>query len=126
MVPLKKMTKSKPPAKQAEDIAQKLDENTTVNEEIFYKTKRDLARIVAVFELIGFREFVDFMNSPRKLFIRNFVGGIFRGFGIVVGMTIVVTMAVWILTQLVDFPLIGQYFQRLLDLLESSAPISVR
>ncbi len=118
--------KTKPETKKARKLAEELDAATTVNEEIFYKTKRDLARIVAVFELIGFREFVEFINSPRKLFLRNFVAGMFRGFGIVVGMTIIVAMVAWTLTQLVDFPLIGQYFQRLLELLESSSSVSIR
>ena len=118
--------KEKAETKKARTLAEELDANTTVNEEVFYKTKRDLARIVAVFELIGFREFVDFMNSPKKLFFRNFIAGMFRGFGVVIGMTLVVAFVVWALTQLVDFPLIGQYFQRLLDLMEASSPVSMR
>lgn len=84
------------------------------------KAKEDLAEIAKTFEQIGFRDFINFLQSPKKIMFRNFLAGIFRGVGVVIGMTVVVALIVWILTQLVDFPLIGEYFQDLLDLLESA------
>ena len=41
----------------------------------------------------------------------NFKAGIAKGFGITIGMTVVVGIFIWILTMLVDLPLIGEYFQ---------------
>ena len=48
----------------------------------------------------------------------NFLAGIFRGLGIIVGMTVVFAFIIWLLTNLVDFPLIGQHFVELKNLLE--------
>jgi hypothetical protein len=89
------------------------------------RVEKDLAEIAKVFQQIGFREFVNFLESPRKIMVRSFLSGIFKGFGVVVGMTVVVAIVVWFLTQLVDFPLIGQYFEDLLNLIESSTPQSM-
>jgi len=41
----------------------------------------------------------------------NFKAGIAKGFGITIGMTVVVGIFIWILTMLMDLPLIGEYFQ---------------
>ena len=93
-----------------------------ITEGEYYKTEKDLARIVEVFEQIGFRDFVNYLHSPWTIIKRNFLAGIARGLGILIGMTVVATGLVWIVTQLVDFPLIGQYFELLLKLLENIVP----
>lgn len=67
-------------------------------------------------------DFIVYLKSPWRIMWANLLGGIFRGLGIIIGMTVVIALLVWALTKLVDFPLIGQYFQQLLDLLEQFAP----
>ena len=41
----------------------------------------------------------------------NFRAGVARGFGVTVGMTVVLGILVWVLTMLVDLPLVGDYFR---------------
>ena len=91
-------------------------------EKEFKKAQKDLERIVTIFDQIGFSEFVMYLKSPRRIIFWNFVAGIFKGLGVVIGMTIVVALLAWILTKMVDFPLIGEYFQNILDLVEKSVP----
>jgi len=67
-------------------------------------------------------EFIAYLRSPWRIFWTNFLAGVCRGLGILVGMTVVIAFLVWILTKLVDFPLIGQYFLEIKNLLESFAP----
>ena len=40
----------------------------------------------------------------------NFKAGVARGFGMTVGATLVLGVAIWILTMLVDLPVVGEYF----------------
>ena len=91
-------------------------------EKEFKKAKRDLDRIVTMFDQVGFSEFVMYLKSPRRIIWWNFVAGMFRGLGIVVGMTIVVAGLVWLMTKMVDFPLIGEYFEDILRILENAVP----
>jgi hypothetical protein len=91
-------------------------------EKQFKQAKKDLERIVTIFDQVGFSEFVMYLKSPRRIIFWNFIAGVFKGLGVVVGMTIVVALLVWILTKMVDFPLIGEYFQNILDLVEKSVP----
>jgi uncharacterized membrane protein YhiD involved in acid resistance len=41
----------------------------------------------------------------------NFKAGIAKGFGITVGMSLIVAVFIWILTMLVDLPIVGEYFE---------------
>ena len=43
----------------------------------------------------------------------NFLAGITRGFGITIGMTVVLAIFIWILTQLVSLPFVGEYFEKI-------------
>ena len=91
-------------------------------EQQFKHAKRDLERIVTIFDQVGFSEFVMYLKSPRRIILWNFVAGMFRGLGIVVGMTIVVAGLVWVMSKMVDFPLIGEYFQKVLEILQDAVP----
>jgi len=88
-------------------------------EQEFHKIRKDLSRIAALFKQIGFRDFVNYLSSPWRIMWINFWAGVFRGFGILIGMTLVIGILIWVMTQLVDFPLIGVYFQQIVNYLES-------
>ncbi len=88
------------------------------------RAQKDLERLLRVFDMMGFGEFMRYLSSPRKILFLNFVAGMARGLGIVIGMTVVVAILIWMLTKLVDFPLIGEYFQKILELIDSAIPSS--
>jgi len=73
-------------------------------------------------KLKTFDEFVRYLSSPWRIIWMNFVAGIFKGLGILIGMTVVLAVLIWMITKMVDFPLIGQYFLDLKNMLESFAP----
>jgi hypothetical protein len=51
---------------------------------------------------------MEYIRSPWKMLWPNFVAGIARGFGALVGVTIVITLIGWFLSTLIDIPLIGK------------------
>ena len=67
--------------------------------------------LVKIFEAAGVVDYLEYLQSGKRIMWVNFKAGIARGFGITVGMTLVVGVFVWILTMLVDLPLIGEYFE---------------
>lgn len=86
------------------------------------RSKKDLDRLLRIFDMMGFTEFMSYLSSPRKILFWNFMAGVAKGFGIVIGMTLVVALLVWALTKMVDFPLIGDYFGKILELIDSAVP----
>ena len=53
--------------------------------------------------------FIQYVSSPWRIIWVNFLAGIFRGLGALIGASIVLALLIWVLTLLVDVPLVGQY-----------------
>lgn len=68
-------------------------------------------QIIKSLEGSGVVEYVRYLQSPWKIFWSNLLAGIARGFGIILGMTVVLGISLWVLAQMVNVPLIGEYFQ---------------
>lgn len=57
---------------------------------------------------VGLEEFIEYIRSPWKMLWPNFIAGVARWFGALVGATIVIGIIGWSLAALIDLPLIGQ------------------
>ncbi len=65
--------------------------------------------------------FYDFHSSRRQVYFMNFTRGIFLGVGTVIGGTLVVALALWILSWLTDIPGgIGDFIQYVVDTVKST------
>jgi len=73
------------------------------------KTSPD-KELVKVFEAAGVVDYLEYLQSGKRIMWVNFKAGIAKGFGITVGMTLIVAVFIWVLTMLVDLPLVGEYF----------------
>jgi hypothetical protein len=70
----------------------------------------------------GFREYVDYLSRPWKIFTVNFFAGLFRGLGFVIGATVIVAILVYIIANwLVNLPFIGEAFEWLQTVIENGA-----
>ena len=68
------------------------------------------AELVKVFEAAGVVDFLEYLQSGKRIMWINFKAGIAKGLGITLGMTVVLGALIWTLTLLVDLPLVGEYF----------------
>jgi len=57
--------------------------------------------------------FIVYVSSPWRLIWVNFVAGIFRGLGAIIGASLVIALFIWVLTLFADLPLIGNYFAQI-------------
>lgn len=70
--------------------------------------QKNVEGLVDAIEAIGLEEFIEYIRSPWKMLWPNFVAGVARGFGALVGATIVIALIGWTLSRIIDLPLIGQ------------------
>lgn len=64
--------------------------------------------------------FNDMYRDRHKVYVMNFVRGIFFGLGSVLGGTVVVALVVWILSFFVNIPWIGDTVQNTQQKIENS------
>lgn len=69
--------------------------------------KKNLNALVDAIESAGIDEFMEYIRSPWRLLWPNFVAGVARGIGALVGAAAVLALIGWILTKIIDLPLIG-------------------
>ncbi|NCP67371.1 hypothetical protein GW756_04195 [bacterium] len=117
------MSKEKEPAKERAKNAPNVKSFKMVKPAKPTQAEMDAAAIMAAFKELQVNEFVKYMRSPWRIMWHNFLAGVFRGLGLIVGLTVVFAILIWLLAGLVDFPLIGQYFEELKNLLEQFAEI---
>ncbi|HZG55167.1 DUF5665 domain-containing protein [Paenibacillus sp.] len=81
-------------------------------------TQSNLERIANHLERAQLAEYVQLLNSPRKLIMTNLLAGAARGVGIAIGVTVFSATIVYVLRQIgaLDLPIIGHYIA---DLVES-------
>jgi hypothetical protein len=61
-------------------------------------------------------DYIQLLNSPRKLIWTNFVAGLSRGVGLAIGFTIIASSIVVVLRMLISFnlPFIGQFIAEII------------
>lgn len=63
--------------------------------------------------------FNDYYKNRWKIYQVNFFRGIFFGFGSIIGATILVGLAIWILSLFTDLPFVGNYAEQSQDSIEN-------
>ena len=68
--------------------------------------------LIKAFQAGGVVDYLQYLQSGKRIMWTNFLAGISRGFGITIGMTVVLGIFIWILTQLVSLPFVGEFFEK--------------
>lgn len=66
--------------------------------------------LVKIFEAAGVVDYLEYLQSGKRIVWVNFKAGVARGLGMTVGLTVILGVFVWVLTMLVDLPIVGEYF----------------
>jgi hypothetical protein len=66
--------------------------------------------LVKIFEAAGVVDFMEYLNSGKRILWVNFKAGVAKGLGMTVGVAVILGILVWILTLLIDLPVVGEYF----------------
>jgi hypothetical protein len=63
-------------------------------------------------------DYIQLLNSPKKLIWTNFVAGISRGVGFAIGFTIIASTIVVVLQVMIQWnlPIVGHFISRLVEL----------
>jgi len=82
-------------------------------------TLRHLHKLVYVFERMQLSDYISILQNPRRLIMMNFFAGVARGFGVIIGMTVLMALFLYILGRLVDAPLVGKYAAKFIHIVQT-------
>ena len=68
--------------------------------------EKELVKVLNAADVV---EFLEYLKSGKRVFWVNFRAGVAKGLGVTMGMTVILGILVWVLTMLVDLPLVGEY-----------------
>lgn len=81
------------------------------------KLNQNIQKLSEQMERNRIEEYTSMMVRPWKFFLVNFLAGVARGFGLALGMTLVVAVVVYLLSQVlihfIDVPFIGEYIAQI-------------
>lgn len=81
--------------------------------ELLNQNVKKLARNM---ERAKIEEYVASMKKPWKILTLNFGIGIARGLGVAIGMTIVFAIIMYMISKMVNLPLIGEFVARIVEI----------
>ena len=67
--------------------------------------------LLKLFEAAGLVDYLQYLQSDKQIMWNNFKAGVARGFGITIGMSVVLAVIIWLLAKLVYLPVVGEYFE---------------
>jgi hypothetical protein len=74
--------------------------------------------MLKAFEAAGLVEYMEYLESGRRIMMTNFKAGVARGLGLTLGMSLVIAIIAWIVALLVDLPVVGEYAQKVEEYME--------
>lgn len=95
----------------------------------FFKTREKkeilnskIDNLITLLEKSNLEDIGDLFASKKELIKRNFLGGLFRGIGIGMGVTIITAILLIVLRRIValNIPIIGEYISDIVEIVEKS------
>jgi len=81
---------------------------------------RKIDKIAITMESSKIKDYVNYIESPRKIFISNFLAGLARGFGASIGFTILAAIIIYLLQMVMrwNLPLIGNFISEIIEIVQ--------
>jgi len=81
-------------------------------------TINGIQKLAYIFERMNLSEYISIMQDKRKIIFNNFIAGLARGFGFSIGMTVLLGVLVYVLSHMVDLPLISKYIAHIVQIVQ--------
>lgn len=88
---------------------------------MLYQMNEQIKHVAKQMERVQIADYIQLMNRPWKLIYNNLLGGLARGVGIAIGVTIFTSTIIYLLQLLgaLNLPIIGDYIAKLIEVVQS-------
>ncbi len=97
------------------------DESSRQDDFLLNRLNHRVARLLQEIDKFNIAEYMVLLNSPRRFFWINFLGGLGRGLGAALGATVFAAMVVYILQRIVvlNLPVIGDFIAEIVRIVQN-------
>ncbi|MGE5614143.1 MAG: DUF5665 domain-containing protein [Bacillota bacterium] len=83
---------------------------------------KKLDRLALDMERSKIKDYVYYLEHPRKLLLSNFLAGLARGFGASIGFTLMAALVIYILQRIVrwNLPIIGKFISDIVNIVNNN------
>ncbi len=95
-------------------------EKEHINERLSY-IQLKIDEISYNMEKLGVSEYLEMLHNPRRLFLTNFWAGVYRGFGMAIGFTILAGIVIYVLQEIItlNIPVIGDFIAEIVKIVQT-------
>jgi hypothetical protein len=88
---------------------------------MLYQMNEQIKHVAKQMERVQIADYIQLMNRPWKLIYNNLLGGLARGVGIAIGVTIFTSTIIYLLQLLgaLNLPIIGDYIAKVIEVVQS-------
>jgi hypothetical protein len=91
-----------------------------MTKKIYRALFKNVVQLERKLERANLAELMNLLHNPVRLLLLNFLSGLARGFGIAIGITVIASMFLVLLTRLanLNLPIIGRYIADLVKIVQ--------
>jgi len=117
---IKHLSEQKEDEKKLEIKEKKNNDLEIIHENLSY-VQLKLDEISYNMEKLGIAEYMEMLHNPRRLFRTNFWAGVYRGFGMAIGFTILAGVVIYILQEIItlNIPVIGDFIAEIVKIVQN-------
>lgn len=88
----------------------------------YRKLTKKLDKLALDMEKLKIKDYVNYLEHPRKLLLTNFLAGIARGFGSSIGFTFLAAVIIYVLQNIVrwNLPIIGEFISEIVKIVNNN------
>ncbi|MBC8078884.1 MAG: hypothetical protein H7X86_00960 [Gorillibacterium sp.] len=89
--------------------------------QLLYDMNERIKKVAANMERVQISDYMQLMNRPWRLIFNNLIGGLARGVGIAIGVTLFTSTIIYLLQMLgaLNLPIIGDYIAKVVEVVQS-------
>lgn len=93
-----------------------------ISKKRFKMLTEKIDRLVTDMEKSRIRDYVSYLQNPKKVFFSNLLAGLARGFGASIGFTLLAAVLLYVLQKIVrwNLPIIGDFINEIARIVENN------
>lgn len=102
-----------------EEVNKKLEQMAEEKQEMFILASK-IDQLADKIERSRLQEYLDLVNNKKKLLYVNFLMGMAKGLGTIIGVTVLAALVIYVLRSMISLPIIGKFIAEIIEIVQEN------